>query len=276
MAAKEIGKQGKGERIDIVEGERRDDDSALDDARVDELWAKYRAGDRKAYENLVDNYLPLVKVTASRMSINLPSFISREDLCSAGYVGLISAIDRYDSSRDAKFTTYAITRIRGAVLDELRSHDILGRVVRDRVNRIERTESELLSKNSHASPEEIAAGAGLSMEEYWDAEMGAQAARRISLSDTGTGGARRSLEDVLLISKDDDPGARLEMEEILERIMEMLTEKEKRLVVMYYEEGLTLKEIGELLHVTESRVCQIHGAMIHKIRKRLAAIGVPV
>ncbi|MDR0362321.1 MAG: FliA/WhiG family RNA polymerase sigma factor [Planctomycetota bacterium] len=275
MTAKEAGKNAKGSRIDIVEGGRADD-SGPDEARMTELWKNYRTGDREAYEELVDNYLPLVKVTVSRMSINLPSFISREDLCSAGYVGLLSALDRYDGSRDAKFTTYAITRIRGAVLDELRSHDILGRVVRDRVSRIERAESELLSRNSHATPEEIAAGAGLSMDEYWDAEMGAQAARRVSLSDNGSSGKSRSLEDVLLVSRDDGPGARLEAEEILERVMGMLTEKEKQLVVMYYEEGLTLKEIGELLNVTESRVCQIHGAMIQKIRKRLAAIGVPV
>ena len=251
-------------------------DSPLDDSGREELWVKTRAGDREAYEALVDSYLPLVKITVSRMAINLPSFISREDLYSAGYLGLVSAVSRYDSSRDAKFSTYAITRIRGVVLDELRSHDVLGRVVRDRVSRIEKAESELLSRTSFASPEDIAASAGLSMDEYWDAEMGAQAARRISLSDTGVGGARRSLEDVLLSNRDDNPGARLEAEELLVKVMEMLTDKEKQLVVMYYEEELTLKEIGELLNVTESRVCQIHGAMIQKIRKRLIAMGVPV
>ena len=248
-----------------------------DDAARAALWTKTRAGDRAAYEALVDSYLPLVKVTVSRMSINLPSFISREELYSAGCVGLVSAVERYDPSRDARFTTYAITRIRGAVLDELRSHDVLGRVVRDRVNRIERVESELLSRNSVVSPEDIAAAAGLTMDEYWDAEMGALAAKRISLSDSsGSGGARRSLEDLLQTNRDDSPGARMEAEEILDIVMGMLTEKEKQLVVMYYEEELTLKEIGEILKVTESRVCQIHGAMIQKIRKRLEKMGIPV
>ncbi len=250
----------------------RDEDPARD-----KLWERTRAGDREAYEALVDSYLPLVKVTVSRMAINLPSFISREELYSAGCVGLVSAVERYDPRRDARFTTYAITRIRGAVLDELRSHDVLGRVVRDRVNRIERVESELLSRNSVASPEDIAAAAGLSMDEYWDAEMGALAAKRVSLSESsGSGGSRRSLEDVLLSSRDDSPGARMEAEEILGIVMEMLTEKEKQLVVMYYEEELTLKEIGELMKITESRVCQIHGAMIQKIRKRLEKMGIPV
>lgn len=243
-----------------------------------ELWARFRAGDRIAYEELVDSYLPLVKITVSRMAINLPSFVSREELYSAGCVGLVSAVDRYDPSRDARFTTYAITRIRGAVLDELRSHDVLGRVVRDRINRIERAEAELLSANSSAAPEEIAEAAGLSMDEYWDAEMGAQAAKRVSLSTDVGGGSegRRSLEDLLLSNTNDSPGARLEAEEILEVVMKMLTDKEKQLVVMYYEEELTLKEIGEILKVTESRVCQIHGAMIQKIRKQLEKMGIPV
>ena len=246
-----------------------------EDAARAELWAKYRSGSRDAYEALVDSYLPLVKVTVSRMSINLPSFISREELYSAGCVGLVSAVDRYDAGRDAQFTTYAITRIRGAVLDELRSHDILGRVVRDRVNRIEKAEAELLSSGSTASPEDVASVAGLTMDEYWDAEMGAQAAKRVSLSDSaGSDGGRRSLEDVLLSGIDDSPGARLEAEEILGLVTEMLTDKEKQLVVMYYEEELTLKEIGDILKVTESRVCQIHGAMIQKIRKKLEKMGV--
>ncbi|MCC8109744.1 MAG: FliA/WhiG family RNA polymerase sigma factor [Planctomycetes bacterium] len=252
-------------------------DSIDDDGERTELWAKTRAGDRDAYEALVDSYLPLVKITVSRMAINLPSFISRDELYSAGCVGLVSAVERYDPSRDARFTTYAITRIRGAVLDELRSHDILGRVVRDRVNRIERVEAELYSSNTVVTPEEVAAAAGLTMEEYWDAEMGAQAAKRVSLSDTSSGGSgRRSLEDLLQSGRDDSPGARLEAEEILETVMGMLTDKERQLVVMYYEEELTLKEIGEILKITESRVCQIHGAMIQKIRKKLEKMGIPV
>ncbi|MCC8165216.1 MAG: FliA/WhiG family RNA polymerase sigma factor [Planctomycetes bacterium] len=252
-------------------------DSIDDDGERTELWAKTRAGDRDAYEALVDSYLPLVKITVSRMAINLPSFISRDELYSAGCMGLVSAVERYDPSRDARFTTYAITRIRGAVLDELRSHDILGRVVRDRVNRIERVEAELLSSNTVVTPDEIAAAAGLTMDEYWDAEMGAQAAKRVSLSDTSSGSSgRRSLEDLLQSGRDDSPGARLEAEEILETVMGMLTEKERQLVVMYYEEELTLKEIGEILKIAESRVCQIHGAMIQKIRKKLEKMGIPV
>jgi RNA polymerase sigma factor for flagellar operon FliA len=259
------------------QGRKSDPVEFDEDAAKSALWAKTRAGDRDAYEALVDSYLPLVKVTVSRMAINLPTFISREELYSVGCVGLVSAVERYDPGRDARFTTYAITRIRGAVLDDLRSHDVLGRVVRDRVNRIEKAESELLSCNAVVSPEDVAAAAGLSMDEYWDAEMAAQAAKRISLSESSSsGGARRSLEDIILPAREDNPGARMEAEEILEIVMEMLTDKEKQLVVMYYEEELTLKEIGEIMKITESRVCQIHGAMIQKIRKRLEKMGIPV
>ena len=247
-----------------------------EDAVRKDLWERYRKGDRNAYEALVDSYLPLVKVTVSRMAINLPSFIARDELYSAGCMGLVSAVDRYDPGRDARFSTYAITRIRGAVLDELRSHDVLGRVVRDRVNRIEKVEAELLSSNAVVTPEDVAEAAGLTMDEYWDAEMGAQAAKRVSLSDTGGNGNRRSLEDIVLAAKESNPGARIEAEEILEVVMGMLTEKEKQLVVMYYEEELTLKEIGDIMKITESRVCQIHGAMIQKIRKRLEKMKIPV
>lgn len=255
---------------------QRNDDPDDDPLRK-ELWERHRAGDRNAYESLVDSYLPLVKITVSRMAINLPSFISRDELYSAGCMGLVSAVDRYDPGRDARFSTYAITRIRGAVLDELRSHDVLGRVVRDRVNRIEKVEAELLGRNAVVSPEDVAEAAGLTMDEYWDAEMGAQAAKRVSLSDSGgENSGRRSLEEVILASKDAGPGARLEAEEILGVVMGMLTEKEKQLVVMYYEEELTLKEIGDLMKITESRVCQIHGAMIQKIRNRLEKMNIPV
>ncbi|MDR1534935.1 MAG: FliA/WhiG family RNA polymerase sigma factor [Planctomycetota bacterium] len=257
-------------------GERDESWISGEDAAREELWNKFRAGDRESYESLVDSYLPLVKVTVSRLAINLPSFVSREELYSAGCLGLISAIERYDPGRDARFTTYAITRIRGAVLDELRSHDILGRVVRDRVNRIEKVESELLSRGSLAPPEEVAAAAGLSLDEYWDAALGAQAARRVSLSEiSDSEGRRRSLESALAANHN-PPGARLEAEEIIRLVMEMLTDKEKQLVVMYYEEELTLKEIGALMKITESRVCQIHGAMIRKIRKKLEKMGIPV
>ena len=246
------------------------------EAELESLWQSYhKDANRTAYEGLVDAYLPLVKVTVGRMSVNLPTFVSREDLYSAGCMGLISAIERYDPEREAKFTTYAITRIRGSIIDELRSHDTLGRVVRDRVGRIEKAEAELQNNNADINPEAIAQAAGLTMTEYWDAEIGAQAAKKVSLNNSGREG-KSSLADLLVSKGNDNPGARIETKELVKVIMTMLTDKEKALVVMYYEEELTLKEIGSVLKVTESRVCQMHGAMIQKIRKKLEQMGIPV
>lgn len=239
----------------------------------EELWKRYRAGDREAYEALAEAYLPLVKVTVGRAAMNIPSYISREELCSAGAMGLISAIERYDPSRAAKFTTYAITRIRGAILDELRSHDLLGRVTRERVSRIRNAENELHNSGGKLTPEVIAVEAGLTIKEYWDAELGALAAKQISLSGPVEDG-EHSLADLIVQREDDSLGSSLEIEEIMQVVEEMLTEKEKTIVVLYYTESLTLKEVGEIIKVSESRVSQIHTAMVTRIRKKLEKMGI--
>lgn len=246
-----------------------------DAAETDRLWRRYRTGDRQAYEALVDVYLPLVKVTVGRLAMMVPQYISREELYSAGAMGLLSAIERYDPSREAKFTTYAITRIRGSILDELRTHDVLGRVTRERVTRIQDAERELLNRGEEPQPETVAKEAGLSIEEYWDAEMGALATRQISLSEM-TGDDGHTLEDLLESRQEEAPGQRLEAEEMIRVVQGLLTEKERQIVVLYYHEGLTLKEIGSILKVTESRVCQLHTAMVDRIRKKLSKMGIPL
>ena len=111
-----------------------------------ELWKQYRGGSREAYEKLVDIYLPMVKITVGRIAVTIPTYIDRDELYSAGCMGLLSAIERYDDSREAKFSTYAMSRIRGAIIDELRNHDMLGRVTRDRVNRITAAEQQLINE----------------------------------------------------------------------------------------------------------------------------------
>lgn len=239
----------------------------------EDLWKAYRAGDRSAYEKLVDLYLPLVKVTVGRLSMTIPSYISREDLYSAGCLGLVSAIERYDPSREAKFTTYAITRIRGAIIDELRHHDVLGRVTRDRVQRIQEAESNLANENKEITAEEVAAKAGLTMEEYWDAELGIQAARMISLSELAEDG-EHSLADLLPQRTSQEPGYEMELDELIQVVTNMLTERQKMLVVLYYHKELTLKEIGKIMNISESRVCQLHAEMVQEVRKKLKKIGV--
>lgn len=252
----------------------RDRISVMDEPNQ-ELWKRHRRGDRQAYEELVESYLPLVKTTVGRMAMTIPSYISREELYSAGCVGLLSAVERYDPEREAKFTSYAITRIRGSILDELRHHDVLGRITRERVTRIHTAERELRNRDEDLSPESIAEEAGLSLDEYWDAEVGALATRRVSLNEMSDD-AQGSLQDMLPAKRDADPGHALEMEEVVDLVEELFTEKEKMLVVLYYHEELTLKEIGVVMGVSESRVCQLHTAMVIRIRKELKKRGILV
>ena len=243
-----------------------------DDDALRPLWDRHRAGDRAAYEALVEAHLPLVKATVGRLVMNVPPHISREELYAAGCYGLVSAFDRFNPDREAKFSTYAVIRIRGAVLDELRSHDFLGRAARDRLTRIARAEAELRQQESRADPESVAAAAGLSMDEYWEAELSAQAARRVSLSDVSANG-RQSLEEILASRRDDRPDRQLETAELVRQAVDLLTDREKILVSLYYGEELTLKEIGEVMGVSESRVCQMHTAMIKRLRSRLGDLG---
>lgn len=239
------------------------------------LWTAYRAGDRAAYEELVEAYLPLVKTTVGRMALTIPSYICRDDLYSAGCVGLVSAVERYDPSREAKFSTYAITRIRGSILDELRHHDVLGRVTRDRLNRIAAAEKELHNSDQELNDEALAQEAGLTMDEYWDAEMGRLASRQVSLSEVVDDG-QHTLAELLPSRFQQAPGHEMETEEIIETIYNSFNDKERLLVVLYYQKELTLREIGEVMGVSESRVCQMHSEMVSRVRKRLKKIGIPV
>jgi RNA polymerase sigma factor for flagellar operon FliA len=239
-----------------------------------ELWVKYHAGDRAAYEALVEAYLPMVKITVGRLAMNVPTFVDREDLYSAGCLGLLSAVEKYDATREAKFSTYALTRIRGAIIDELRSHDALGRITRDRVNRIDAAEQNLSNHGAEVTDETLAQAAGLTMEEYWDAESGRQATKLVSLDAKVRGGDGETTFAEVIRGRDDSPSQQLETVELIETIYKMLDEKEQLLVVLYYNEGLTLKEIGRVMQVTESRVCQLHSAMVAKIRRRLQQEGI--
>ncbi len=238
-----------------------------------QLWQQYRKGDRSAYERLVDLHLPLVKITVGRMMMTIPSFITHDELYSAGCMGLLSAIKRYDPKSGAKFTTYAITRIRGAILDELRQRDVLGRVTRERVTRIHNAERELRNKGKELTAENIAGEAGLSLDEYWDAERGSMASHQISLSELADDG-EHTLEDLLQTTKIQELGHKMEVEEVITVVQDLLSEKEKMLVVLYYNEGLTLKEIGEIMQVSESRICQMHTAMAKRVRKKLEKMGI--
>ncbi len=242
-------------------------------ADENELWSRYLAArDRAAYDELVEHYLPLVKVVAGRMAMHLPSSVREEDLYSAGCVGLLSAVENFDPARDVRFETYAMGRIRGAMLDELRSMDVLTRAVRERAARIREAERRLREGGSALSPETVAAAAGMTVEELCETERALNMASWASL-DGESDGEGHSVASLVVDESARSPLETMERRELLELLREVLDEKDRLLVVLYYHEELTLREIGEILGVSESRVSQMHTEMVKRLHYRLEAAG---
>ena len=248
-----------------------------------DLWRRYKApgSDDRAREQLVVAYSPLVKYVAGRMSSGLPAHVEESDLISYGLIGLINAIERFDLDREIKFETYAITRIKGAIIDELRALDWVPRSVRSRAREIERAIAELEAKLGTApTDEQIAAKIGISVDELeeslTDISRSSIAALDELWSVSGEGD-QISLMDTIEDESGPRPEAALdqtEMREALADAIARLPEREKLVVTLYYYEELTLREIGEVLGVTESRVSQLHTKAILRLKARLAGAAV--
>jgi len=248
-------------------------------AEIDELWRQYRAsGERALRDRLILTYAPLVKYVAGRLGSGLPAHVDEGDLASYGLLGLIAAIDRYDPGRDVKFETYAIARIRGSILDELRSLDWVPRSVRSRAREIERAIAELERKLGRApSDEEIAKKLSMSGEELEESLTDISRSSIAALDElwtvSGSGGDQIALIDTIEDETEPDPQAALSQTEVKEAIAEAiarLPEREKLVVTLYYYEDLTLREIGEVLGVTESRVSQLHTKAVLRLKSRLS------
>jgi RNA polymerase sigma factor for flagellar operon FliA len=243
------------------------------------LWREYRAkADPAIRDRLIVTYAPLVKYVAGRLGSGLPAHVDDEDLVSYGLLGLIGAIERYDPERDVKFETYAIARIRGAIIDELRALDWVPRSVRSRARDIERAIGELEAKLGRVpSDEEIAGKLGLTTEEL-DESLSEISRSSIAALDelwtiSGSGGDQVALIDTIEDTDAPDPQGALSQVELREAIADSiarLPEREKLVVTLYYYEELTLREIGEVLGVTESRVSQLHTKAILRLKARLA------
>ncbi len=242
------------------------------------LWLEYRRTHDKALrDRLILTYAPLVKYVAGRLGSGLPAHVDDGDLVSYGLLGLIGAIERYDPARDIKFETYAIARIRGAILDELRALDWAPRSVRTRAREIERAITELEAKLGTApNDEQIADKIGISVSELeeslTDISRSSIAALDELWSSTGEGD-QVSLMDTLEDLNGQRPEHALdevEMREALAEAISRLPEREKLVVTLYYFEELTLREIGEVLGVTESRISQLHTKAILRLKARLA------
>lgn len=241
------------------------------------LWRRYKLkGDASARESLISRYAYLVKITAGRVVTSLPPNIDREDLVGAGVVGLIKAVDQFDTSRQVKFETYAIALIRGAILEMLREEDWVPRSIRERVKNLERTYLQLeTSLGRPASDEEVANALGVTIDDLHSLLADTGRAALLSLDDVVVGvdgNERIHLADVI---KDDyaDPSTEVEFKETrraLAKAIDRLPERERLVISVYYYEGLTFKEIGKILSVSESRVYQLHTQAVLRLRGYLS------
>jgi RNA polymerase sigma factor for flagellar operon FliA len=245
-----------------------------------DLWRRYKAtADDKARERLVVAYSPLVKYVAGRMASGLPAHVEEADLISYGLVGLISAIQRFEPERDIKFESYAITRIKGAIIDELRSLDWVPRSVRSRAREIERANSKLEHQLQRApTDDEMAGELTMSVDEFQEALLQISNSTVAALDELWTvsdaSGDQVSLLDTIQDPNAIDPAQEMDASEMKDRLAEAiarLPEREKLVVALYYYENLTLREIGEVLGVTESRVSQLHTKAVLRLKSRLQA-----
>jgi len=254
---------------------RKKQESPVQAPDLTDLWQAFKnTGSPLAREKLIVHYSPLVKYVASRVATGLPASVEQADLVQYGVFGLMDAIDKFDLSRDIKFETYAINRIRGAIIDELRSLDWVPRSVRFKAREVEKASAELEARLKRAPTDsEVAAHLGVSLPELHDILTQISFVTVAALEEVVATGADRgeslSLLDTLADARATDPMSGLEGNEtrmMLASSINSLSEREKVVITLYYFEGLTLAEIGDVLGVTESRVCQIHTKAVGLLR----------
>ena len=243
-----------------------------------DLWRRYKDDrDEKARERLVLAYAPLVKYVAGRMSSGLPSHVEESDLISYGLLGLISAIERFEPEREIKFETFAITRIKGSIIDELRSLDWVPRSVRTKAREIEKANAKL-EHTLHRAPtdQEMAKELDVTVDEFQESLVRISNSSVVALDELWTvsdsSGDQVSLLDTIQDPQALDPAMEMDTTEMKDRLADAiarLPEREKLVVALYYYENLTLREIGEVLGVTESRVSQLHTKAVLRLKSRL-------
>ncbi len=267
------------ELVDTVSAQ---DAVAANEAALRALWENFKStADQGTRERLILHYSPLVKYVAGRVGVGLPPNIEQADLVSYGIFGLIDAIEKFDINRAIKFETYAISRIRGAIIDELRAIDWIPRSVRYKAREVERAYAALEGE-LHRSPTEpeVAERLGMTLEELHAVFSQVSYVNVVALDELltvgGEKGDKLSLVDTLEDTKAEDPVAAFESEEtkfMLSRAINQLPEREKIVVTLYYYEGLTLAEIGRVLGVTESRICQMHTKAVLQLRGKLSEVS---
>lgn len=247
----------------------------MDDAGKKKLWEDYaNTKSPEIREKIILEYAPLVKVVAGRLSMYLGYNVEYEDLVSYGIFGLIDAIDKFDCLKDVKFETYASLRIRGAILDQIRKMDWIPRTIRQKQKRIDAAIKEIETQYGRSATDgEIARILGITDEEYLDWQSQMKITNVVSLNEFLEQGSEIPNEAGSTKSASfDSPEEILERDELkkmLAQALELLTEKECKVIVLYYYEDLTLKEISNILEVSESRISQLHTRALQKMRGRL-------
>ena len=233
------------------------------------------AGGWDERDRAIERYAPLVKYVVSRLAIGLPSILDYEDILSYGTIGLIEALDRFDASKGVKFETYAVTRVRGSIIDALRALDRLPRSVRQKARKIDRLQSSLtLSLGREPSRHEMATAMDLTIEQYHRALVDCSWVT-ISLDGfadhDGQGEGAPGVE-AYGAPRDDDFTQEVERKQLLQsltRAVKLLPERELLIVSLYYKEEMTMREIAQVLDISESRVCQLHSRALSRMRAHL-------
>jgi len=247
----------------------------MDEAGRKKLWEEYDKTKSSAVrEKIILEYAPLVKMVAGRLSMYLGYNVEYEDLVSYGIFGLIDAIDKFDALKDVKFETYASLRIRGAILDQIRKMDWIPRTIRQKQKKIDTAIREIEARcGRSATDEEIARNLGISSEEYVDWQSQMKITNVISLNEFLEQGSEipndNSFNRKAQFDEPEEVIERDELKRILAGALELLTEKERKVIVLYYYEDLTLKEISSILEVSESRTSQLHTRALQKMKSKL-------
>jgi RNA polymerase sigma factor for flagellar operon FliA len=255
-------------------------DNSLKEKSEEDLWKEYyKTRDPKIRETFIKQYALLVKYVAGKIAVGMPHNVEFDDLVGFGVFGLLDAIDKFDPGKNVKFKTYAVTRIRGAIFDELRSIDWVPRSVRQKTREVEDAIGVLEAQLGRtATDKEIAGSMGMDEEEYRKILMKISRTSVLSLNDvwfSGDENDKVSIGDSIESPASLNPDVIVEKDEIRRVIIEAikdLPDKEQKILVLYYYEDLTLKEIGRVLDVTESRVSQLHTKAILRLRSRLTNI----
>jgi RNA polymerase sigma factor for flagellar operon FliA len=242
---------------------------------IHDLWKTFKKdqSDESLRNKLIEIYLPLVRYNGERIWSRLPDGVELDDLVSAGTFGLMDAIDAFDMSRGVKFETYCVPRIRGAMLDELRTMDWVPRLVRSKASKLNEATKTLEAKLGRAPADaEVAEHMGLSREEFEKLLVEANAASLVSLNkkwcETDSSKDVREI-DILEDKRGDDPTRRIQKADLMRLVTKGLNRNERLIIILYYYEELTMKEIGATLDLSESRVSQMHSAIVERLQNQL-------